>query len=355
MSRLSATAVAALAKALSEAYRSAPELDMLLHTRLNGRRFDDLTSKYLPLATNAWEIATKAQEQGWSGELLRAALDDRPKNSALRALADQVPAADANDVEASPQRNPIDRPSLLCGRGDQWNLVCQCAPSRIHQVILVPGGRGQDPVHFRDRVQTWLPPDPTRSMVAVHWPSPPRRLEELLEALAFALQTDVKNLEQTIAERLAHRNLVLLHSCLATGFREKHFAQYYTEWWPAAIGSVKTPYHVKSVQPVEWPIIAAGRSLWRRLWPGEEPGSEEEADARTLIEALTKHPSVMRVVAVDELTNLERKEIDQFLTTSEFKHEQQQLLAEQLTGGPQVPAFMFKTIDDYWREVNGIR
>jgi hypothetical protein len=30
-------------------------------------------------------------------------------------------------------------------------------------------------------------------------------------------------------------------------------------------------------------------------------------------------------------------------------------LSGQLTGGPQVPAFMFKLIDDYWREVSAGR
>ena len=354
MSRLSSTAVAALAKALSEAYRSAPELDMLLHTRLNGRRFDDLTSKYLPLATNAWEIATKAQEQGWSGELLRAALEDKPGNPALRAMANEQPV-DPTSGGVSIQRSPIDRPSLLCGRGDQWNHVCQCAPTRLHQVILVPGGRGQDPVHFRDRIQVWLAPDPLRSMVSVHWPSPPTRLDALLEALALAFQTDLKNLERTIAERLAHRNLILLHSCLSTDFAAKHFTEYYTEWWPKVVEAAATPYHVKCIQPVEWPIVAEGRSLWRRLWPGEEPASEAEADARTLIEGLARYQGTMRIVTVDELVNLESKEIEQFLQTSEFKPEQQKFLESQLSGGPQVPAFMFKTIDDYWREIRGIR
>jgi hypothetical protein len=353
MGRLSSTAVAALAKALSEAYRSAPDLDMLLHS-LDGRRFDDLTSKYLPLATNAWEIATKAQEQGWSAELLRQALEDKPNNRALRALADETPT-DAVRSDVSLSRNPIDRPSLLCGRGDQWNHVCQCAPTRVHQVILVPGGRGQDPVHFRDRVQVWLAPEPTRSMVAVHWPSPPTRLDALLEPLALALQTDVRNLERTIVERLAHRNLVLLHSCLSTGFTAKHFTEYYTEWWPAAIGTAPTPFHVKCIQPVEWPIVAEGRSLWRRLWPGEEPATEAESEARALIEGLSKKQGAMRIVAVEELVNLEPREIKQFLEASEFRPEQQAFLASQLSGGPQVPAFMFKTIDDYWREVSGIR
>jgi hypothetical protein len=353
MSRLSSTAVAALAKALSEAYRSAPELDMLLH-RLGGRRFDDLTSKYVPLSTNAWEIATKAQEQGWSFELLRAALEHKPGSPALRALANEQPV-EAAIADVSRQRSPIDRPSLLCGRGAQWNHVCQCAPTRLHQVILVPGGRGQDPVHFRDRVQVWLAPDPLRSMVAVHWPSPPTRLDALLEPLALALQTDLKNLERTIAERLAHRNLILLHSCLSTNFAAKHFTEYYTEWWPKVVGAAQTPFHVKCVQPVEWPIVPEGRSLWRRLWPGEEPASEAEADARTLIEALAKYQGTMRIVTVDELINLEEREIHQFLETSEFKPEQQQFLASQLSGGPQVPAFQFKTIDDYWREVSGGR
>ena len=349
MSRLSPEVLRPLAKALSQAYVNQAELDQLL--RPLKQRFDDLTSQKESLLTNATDIVHAAQDGGWSGELLTALLKDRPNNAAVRALADLKPKLIEGAV-ISRQRSPVDRPSLTCGRGDQWNLVCQCAPSRIHQVIIVAGSIGQDTLHFRARVEAWLATDPSRSMVAVHWPSPPpKSLGELLEALAVALQTDDQNLEQTIADRLADRNLVLLHPRLAAGFRGAHFREYYTKWWPAALGQKPMDYHVKCLQPVEWPVSpAAARSLWRRLLADDEPKAETEA--RGLIDELKKQTIGVRIVAANELLNLQPDEIERFLEASAFNDEQRQYL-QQLTGGPQAPQVIFQTIDDYWREITG--
>ena len=113
-----------LAKALSTAYVNQTELDALL--RPLDQRFDDLTSQKESLLTNARQIVFAAQDKSWSGELLQAVLNDRPNNAAVRALAELKPAI----IEAaviSRQRNPGDRPSLTCGRAEQWNSVSQCA------------------------------------------------------------------------------------------------------------------------------------------------------------------------------------------------------------------------------------
>jgi hypothetical protein len=351
MSRLSPTVLEPLAKALSRAYRNPTELAALLIPL--GQRFDDLTSQKESLLTNARDIVRVAQDQNWSGELWLALLKDRPNNADVRLLADQKPEI-VEGPGISRQRSPVDRPSLVCNRSSQWNYVCQCAISRTHQAIIVPGCIGQATLHFRDRIESFLSTDPSRSIVTVHWPSPPpRALGELLERLAFALQVDVKNLEAEIANRLATRNLVVLHPCLSAGFRGAHFLEYYTRWWPAALGKTPTPYHIKCVQPVEWPINPlSSQPWWRRLLPDDEPVVETEA--RELIEHLTKESKGVRIVAVDELLNLERQDIDQFLQASEFDDEQRQYLSGLLTGGPQVPVVIFKTIDDYWREVSGI-
>jgi hypothetical protein len=106
------------------------------------------------------------------------------------------------------------------------------------------------------------------------------------------------------------------------------------------------------VQPVEWPINpSSAQPWWRRLLPDDEPVAESEA--RELIEQLTKASMGVRIVAVDELFNLQQQDIKQFLDASEFNDDQRQYLSEQLTGGPQVPVVIFKTIDDYWREISG--
>ena len=348
MSRLSSNVLEPLARALSTAYVNQTELDALL--RSLEKRFDDLTSQKESLLTNARQIVFAAQDQGWSGELLQALQNGRPNNAAVRALAELKPEIIDGPV-ISRQRNPADRPSLTCGRGEQWNSVCQCAVAKKHQAIVVPGCIGQATVHFRDRVEAQLSTDPSRSMTTVHWPTPPpRSLGELLDRLAFALGTDEQNLEQTIADRLAYRNLIVLHPCLSAGFRGEHFREYYTKWWPATLGKTPTPCHVKCVQPVEWPVNpSAAKSWWQRLIPDDQPKGETEA--RELIEVLTKPLMEVRILAVDELLNLQPREIEHFLDASDFTDDERQYLSEQLTSGPQVPKLMFQTINQYWRDV----
>ena len=351
MSRLSPQVVDSLARALSTAYVNQTELDALL--RPLDQRFDDLTSQKESLLVNARQIVFAAQDKNWSGELLQAVLKDRPNNAAVRALAELKPATIEGQV-ASRGRNPNDRPSLTCGRGNQFNSVLQCAQARAHQVIVVPGCLGQATMHFRDRVQTQFSTDLSRSIVTVNWPSPPpKSLPELLGQLAFALERiEVSNLEQKIADRLAYKNLVVLHPCLKAGFRGDHFRDYYTKWWPSVLGKIETASHVKCVQPVEWPINpTVAQSWWQRLIPDDHP--KGEAEARNLIGALTTHKMGVRILSVEELMNLEQGEIESFLKASDFTDEEQVYLSDQLISGPQVPEFMFETIDRYWRDVAG--
>jgi hypothetical protein len=270
----------------------------------------------------------------------------------LRRLADSLADLDAA-ITPVLGRSCIDRPSLLCGRAPQWNEVCQSAPARLHQVMLVPGGRGQEPMHFRDRVQVWLTPDPARAMMTIHWPTLPKSLDEMIEALAVTLETGVGALAQALRERLAYQNLVLLHPCIFEGFSAPHFVQYYTSWIPAAL-SQRTAGVLKCVQPIEWSIAERTGSFFSRLLSGERRVTDGRGGALDLIAALRKGqaPS-LRILDVDELTNLERHELEQFLEGSEFAFEHQKVLLSQLLGGPQIPGYMFKTIDDYWKNIGG--
>ena len=80
-------ALVELSDALRSSYISAPQLDQFLRTRLD-RRFDDLTSRYLPLSECVAQIVQKAHEQGWLHDLIREAAQDRPNNPTLRTLRD---------------------------------------------------------------------------------------------------------------------------------------------------------------------------------------------------------------------------------------------------------------------------
>jgi hypothetical protein len=340
-----------LAKALSSAYLSVTQVDEFLFTKLGERRFKQLASTEIPLDDAIYQIVQKAYEQGWIKELAAKAAEHRPQNQKLRRACDAVPAVDAGTARAL-GGSTVDRPSLLCGRAAQWNEVCVAAPTRVHQVLLVPGARGQEPMHFRDRIQVWLTPDPSRVMVTVHWPTPPKSLDEMIEALARALGSGVQGLQQTLRDKLAHQNLVLLHSCIIEGFGQPHFVEYYTRWLPESL-SQRTTGALKCIQPVEWPLNEQTGGFLRRLL-SHDADTEGRDGALGLVNTLRdKQSPQLRILDVDELVNLAAREVEQFLEGSEFSAEHQRVLLTQLRGGPQIPGYMFKTIDDYWKNIGG--
>lgn len=351
MARLTAAGLADLSKALSESYVSDTQLSQFLLTRLD-RRFNDLSSRYVPLSQSITEIVQRAQEQGWVVDLVHKAAADRPQNATLRALRDAVPM---NGDDTSIRRSHIDRPSLLCGRASQWNEVSQFALVRPHQVILVPAARGQEPMHFRDRIHVWLTPDPSRIMVVISWPTPPKSFDEMKEQLAVALGVGVDGLAQRLVEKLAYQNLVLLHPCITEGFKDTHFVEYYTSWLPSLLAR-PTAGSLKCVQPIEWPIQPSGGGLLGRLFSARSAASPHRDEALQLIKALHERQAPhLRVLDVDELENLQPREVEQFLEGSEFPLEHQPILRAQLQGGPQISGYMFKTIDDYWKNLYGAR
>ena len=353
MPRLMSDTLVELSTALRASYLSASQLNEFLRTKLD-RRFDDLSSRYIPLTDSISEIVQKAHEQGWITDLVREAAEDRPKNATLRNLLVTLPALDPGSTPTL-GRSQVDRPSLLCGRASQWLDVCQVAPARLHHVILVPGGRGQDPLHFRERVQVWLTPDPSRKMVSVRWQTPPKSLDEMVDALAVMLKTTVDGVPQALKEMLAHQNLVLLHPCIEDGFAQAHFIEYYTKWLPAALAQ-RTGGALKCLQPVEWPIPEQTSGILSRLLSRGGARSAARASALELIATLkSKQDLVVRVIDVDELLNLETAELERFLEGSEFTLEHQRILLSKLVGGPSVPGYMFKTIDDYWKTVSGVQ
>lgn len=351
MPRVTPDVLVDLAKALSSAYLSVTQVDEFLFTKCGERRFKQLASTEIPLDDAIYHIVQKAFEQGWIKELARQAAEHRPNNQKLRRACDALPDLDAHTAP-SLGKSVIDRPSLLCGRAPQWNEVCGVAPTRLHQVLLVPGGSGQEPMHFRDRVQVWLTPDPSRMMLTVNWPTPPKSLDEMIEAVARVLGTGVAGVKQALREKLAHQNVVLLHPCIIDGFTQTHFVDYYTQWMPEALAQ-STAGALKCVQPVEWPINErTGGFLRRLLGQGENGGGRE--GALTLMKTLhEKQTPALRILDVDELMNLQPRELEQFLEGSEFSVEHQRVLLKQLLGGPQIPSHMFNTIDKYWKTIGG--
>jgi hypothetical protein len=350
MPAVTSTLLVELSGALRASYISVPQLNEFLRTKLD-RRFDDLTSRYIPLGESISEIVRKAHEQGWLPDLVREAAEDRPKNPTLRKLLEALPDLDpaVMPIAAGSQ---IDRPSLLCGRAPQWQEVCQCAPTRVHQALFIPGGRGQEPLHFRERVQVWLTPDPSRAIITINWKTPPTSLDEMLDALAIALGTGIEGIANVLRDRLAFKNLVLLHPCIFGGFDRPYFAEYYTKWLPEALAH-RTAGVLKSVQPLEWPVREQSGGFLKRWFGGDRPPEERDTAFGLIRELKGRQHERLRIIDVDELLNLETREIEQFLEGSEFPLEHQKILLQQLIGGPQVPGYIFKTIDDYWKNLGG--
>jgi hypothetical protein len=341
--------VTRLADAIYHAFPNAGRLDELLMSARLDKRFDDLTARDKPLKENCWEVASKAFDQGWAIELLIAAREAQPDNPRLRELWAALPETTSSPIEL---RQRSDRPSLLCGRGSQWNEVCQCAPAPQHHVLIVAGEAGQDPLHFRDRIHVWLTTDPRRSIVVVDWPTRPAGRLAFFEAIARALKTDTGQVASAVRDRLAVQNLVLLHDCLTVGFDDPNLIKYYCEWIPELLSGPPTRFNLKSVQPIEWPVESTAWSLLRRLGFDDDRRAASRAAAMGFVQALRdKAPAIVPVVDLDELVDLTDEEIQKFLRNSGLTAEQQRRMLEYVHDGPQKPAGIFQTIDGFWNQV----
>jgi hypothetical protein len=339
-----------LADAIYHAFPNAGKLDELLRAGRLDKRFDDLTSRVVPLRDNCFDVASKAFDQGWALELLIAAREAQPDNPRLRQLWTILP--DAASETAADARQRSDRPSLLCGRSSQWNEVCQCAPTPQHHLLIVAGELGQDPLHFRDRIHVWLTTDPRRSIVVVDWPTRPAGRLAFFEAIARALKTDPAQVASVVRDRLAVQNLVLLHDCLTVSFDDPNLIRYYCEWIPELLSGPPTRFNLKCVQPIEWPVESAAWGLLRRLGLDDDRRAANRDAALGFVQALReKAPAVFPVVDLDELSDLEADEIQKFLRNSGLTAEQQRRMMEYVRDGPQKPAGIFQTIDGFWNQV----
>jgi hypothetical protein len=186
-------------------------------------------------------------------------------------------------------------------------------------------------------------------MTSIRWNTAPKSLDEMVDALAIALETTVDGVPQALREKLAHQNVVLLHPVIDEGFNQTHLIEYYTKWLPTAL-SQRTAGALKCLQPLEWPVREKAGGFLSRLLARAGGSTEERTGALGLLSALkAKQDPRVRIIDVDELVNLETRELEQFLESSEFTPEHQRKLLSQLLGGPQVPGYMFKTIDEYWK------
>ena len=344
--------VQALADAIYESFPSVEEIEKLLIAPPVAQEFDALTSRVKSRKDNAWDIAHEAFKQGWAWALFDAARTTVPDSPSLRALAAELEKV--GDVATTAVEARSDRPSLLCGRAAQWTAMEQCARARQHQVILVMGDEGQDSLHFRDRIQTYLA-DPRCSTVVVEWITRPVQQDEYFEALARAFECSPAQLAQTIAGRIAVQNVVLLHDLVDLRFDDHTLVQYYTEWLPALVAGHPNAPRLKSVQPIEWPPEAGAGGFLERLWGSGKGSTNGRAGAIALRDTLTKgEKDWMHIVTLKDLMNLTDDDLSGFMETSGLQRKQQANMLSRLTEFNHVPKKVFKAIDTYWNDVRSL-
>jgi hypothetical protein len=339
-----------LETALLEAFPSDVELDRLLRSETLDKRFDRLASRREPLGDAVARIVLTASIQGWTLDLVEAAVARRPDVLVLRDVRDAL-----RQVEPVPTVTPRgDRPSLACGRGDQWNEVCQCAPARVHNVIVVYGHADQDPIHFRQRIHFRLDVRPPRAIYVVDWGERvPTVRGQLQEALARALKTEPVRLRETLAARLAAQDLVLMHPPLHAGDSLEALLGYYTTDLPVLLASASGDNRLKCVQPIDWVNPPPG--MLDRVGLGDDRSDRRGEAAGFVAELKDRAHPLLPIADLDELTNLTPKELATFAKFSGLPEGRQRRLLQSVAAVPQVSKAMFEAIDQYWsREVEAV-
>jgi hypothetical protein len=195
--------------------------------------------------------------------------------------------------------------------------VDDLAGSGRNELLLLPGDTGQDHDQFafsaclasswrssRDRVIDWLRTGRQSSR--------PASREEYQDALAWALRVEAARLPAALGERLANKNLVLLHPCVRSGFLDETLIDYYTQWLPAWMSEARARMNLKCVQPVEWPPESKW-SLLTRWTMGQTSEEDDRPAAEQMMRAcLESSASMLRAVRLNELHNVSSEDLDDF-------------------------------------------
>lgn len=342
-----------LANALYEACKDESGANRLVQilTRCS-KDFDRLTSRRSSLFQNAQDIARAAIAEGWGSDVLGAARDEQPDNPVIRALWASLP--DRTDAVVDAVSRRVDRPSLKCGRADQWNEVLQWGPAPKHSIMLVFGAVGQAASHFEERIKVYLELTPQPSVVPIDWASRPAGRDGFLEPIAQALNVDTPGLRDALTSRLASQDLVLLHGCIGQKFDDPELVQYYTNYLPSLVEGLAGQGRLKCVQPVEWPAQSTAASFLDRLIRSRDRDSNDRDGALDFINALKAAPTgaaPLQLVDLPELRDLKEDEIRRFLRNSGLDDSKQDLMMVEVRKVPQRPSAIFKIIDTCWNRI----
>ena len=150
---------------------------------------------------------------------------------------------------------------LSCDRSVQWQWIQQSARRPGHELLLLPGARGQGHDYFLLRIHCELRQavrEP-RALQVLHvaWPGGvcPVLKRDVLWALARTLgcsdQEDA--VREALWQNLQHQQLILLHPCARWPLPDKtRFVTYYGDLLPSLLPRDLGSHGCKVIQPVEW-------------------------------------------------------------------------------------------------------
>lgn len=249
--------------------------------------------------------------------------------------------------------------ALDLDRYRQWHELLVRSRRPGHELIFLPGERGQGHVYFVMRVELSLPNDPPRTVVSVSWsrqPVPPTR-KDLLSDLAKALGcgSEPAALRAELHRRLAQRNLILLHPLLREGFEEKALSLYYSEWLPELLGEITGSFSAKIIQPVEWAVAGAPARLAALLlgWLYSEPRPwlrrvRQARRARTFMTDLAERKSAaLPISALPDLDRIERAHILDFCRLVQLPESRRDEFVDAVLSGARTASDILQNIGDY--------
>jgi hypothetical protein len=209
--------------------------------------------------------------------------------------------------------------------------VDDLAGSGRNELLLLPGDAGQDHDHFIQRVQFLLRADPPRRIERVDWPSRPCSRDEYQEALARAMRVEVPRLSAALGERLASKNIVLLHPCIRSGFLDEALIDYYTQWLPAWVSDAHPRMNVKCVQPIEWPPESRWFALTRWTIGGGSEDDAKPAAELMMRQCLESAATMLRAVRLNELHDLSQEDLDDFYQVEALSNSQREWLEARIS------------------------
>lgn len=285
------------------------------------------------------------------------------------ALRQAFPAAflDAGPLGNETHDDPIRRRVLLhhqtealdLDRYVQWQTLLARVRRPGHELVLLPGERGQGHAYFMMRIELSLPNDPPRTIVSVSWnrqPVPGSK-KDLFSDLAQALgcPADPIALRGELQRRLSQRNLILLHPLLREGFEEKSLQKYYGEWLPELLSDANPSGSVKIVQPIEWALA----SRWARLatavlgWLPSEPrpfmrrARQAKRAQKLIADLLAQSCATLPVFRLRDLDQIQRAHIFEFCDALGLARAQQAEFVDSVLSGAKTASDILQNIGDY--------